>query len=62
MWIIEAAGQSDHNLTEMLVHCITGWSYPDPVTPENIRDLDTDTCLAVSRALQVIGGDERKNA
>ena len=49
---------------DVLLHAaIVGWSYPEPVTTENIDDLDETTEQVVIEALLMRGGGEedRKN-
>ena len=46
----------------LLQTCITAWSYPEPVTPENIADLDVETAQVVARALGTTPEAETKNS
>mgnify|MGYP000984462481 CR=1 FL=1 len=45
----------------------TGWSFEEPVTPENIRDLDDESVAVINERLQELypqarDEDERKNS
>jgi hypothetical protein len=42
---------SGYDLTTLLVCGITAWSYPDPVTPERIDDLDEEAAAFLGRAI-----------
>lgn len=50
----------------LLERGIAAWSYPEPVTPENIQDLDEETAAWAMRAIIDLArgreGDERKNS
>ena len=46
----------------LLQQCITAWSYPDPVTPENIADLDVQTAQVVAQALGTTPEADTKNS
>lgn len=60
---IDVAQAEGDSWLPLLKQCIISWSYEEPVTPENIADLDTDTAWLIIDALNVPSKPgQRKNA
>lgn len=60
--IMAQAHEAPSVLIATLQACILAWSYEDPVTPENVAELDPETATAVWRALMTRPEDEGKNS
>ena len=61
--VLDPDMRSAFAIIPMLQACVLEWSYPEPVTPENVADLDAGTAAALVSALMA-GPDEveRKNS
>ena len=52
--------RASYAVIPLLQACVLSWSYEEPVTPENVADLDPQTAAALVNAL--MAEDDRKNA
>ena len=63
MLIFDQALEGDHRWLTFLTACIQEWSYEEPVTPDNIGELDPETVRVLSAALNGTEPDDAsKNA
>ncbi len=57
----DCIGDEGTDWLKMFVKCITAWSYPDEVTPDNISELDTGTVtLLIGQLTSRQGPDAEK--
>ena len=55
--------RASYAVIPLLQACVLAWSYDEPVTPENVADLDPVTAAALVTALMATPGeDDRKNS
>ena len=55
--------EDTHGWRALLEGCVLRWSYDDPVTPDNIADLDSETVEVLTSAVQSYGTKaEQKNS
>lgn len=53
----------DYDWLTLLRRCVTAWSYPEPLTPDNLAELDAETVQVVMAALLPAESEgDRKNA
>ena len=53
--------QAIESTITVLQQCVKAWSYAEPVTPDNVADLDLETVRVLEAVLFRRDEDERKN-